>query len=139
MRSLAFTVFALIIGSQTLAAQENAVVTGRVVNDRGAPEVAVSVRINDLNVGTATIQDGTYRMVVPASRIPKPTNATITASRQGLSSSSRTIALAAGANVTQNFQLSPSSIILEGVKSKTKTKTVPLPKQPDTTKTTTHQ
>ena len=51
-------------------AQENAVVTGRVTNASGGPEAAVAVRIAELNAGTTTVQDGTYRLVVPGSRLP---------------------------------------------------------------------
>ena len=96
-------------------AQENAVVTGRVTNASGGPEAAVSVRIVELNVGTPTLQDGSYRLVVPGSRLPASRSVTITASRQGLSTSSRTVTLGAGSQVTQNFQLSASAISLQGV------------------------
>ncbi|MFL5384814.1 MAG: SusC/RagA family TonB-linked outer membrane protein [Longimicrobiaceae bacterium] len=96
-------------------AQENAVVTGRVTNASGAPEAAVAVRIAELGVGTTTVQDGSYRLVVPGSRLPAARSVTLTASRQGLSTSTRTIQLAAGANVTQNFQLGASAISLQGV------------------------
>ena len=96
-------------------AQENAVVTGRVTNASGAPEAAVAVRIVELAVGTTTAQDGSYRLVVPGSRLPAARSVTLTASRQGLSTSTRTIQLAAGSNLTQNFQLGASAISLQGV------------------------
>jgi len=96
-------------------AQENAVVTGRVTNASGAPETSVMVRIVELNVGTPTLQDGSYRLVVPGSRLPASRSVTITASRQGLSTSSRSITLGAGSQVTQNFQLGASAISLQGV------------------------
>jgi len=96
-------------------AQENAVVTGRVTNASGGPEAAVAVRIVELNAGTTTVQDGTYRLVVPGSRLPASRSVTLTASRQGLSTSSRSITLGAGSQVTQNFQLGASAISLEGV------------------------
>jgi TonB-linked SusC/RagA family outer membrane protein len=96
-------------------AQENAVVTGRVTNASGGAETAVAVRIVELNVGTTTVQDGSYRLVVPGSRLPASRSVTVTASRQGLSTSSRTITLGAGSQVTQNFQLGASAISLQGV------------------------
>jgi len=96
-------------------AQENAVVSGRVTNASGGPENAVAVRIAELNVGTTTVQDGTYRLVIPGSRLTTTRSVTITASRQGLATSSRTIQLGAGSNVTQNFQLGASAISLQGV------------------------
>ncbi|HKP76027.1 MAG TPA: SusC/RagA family TonB-linked outer membrane protein [Longimicrobiaceae bacterium] len=96
-------------------AQENATVTGRVTNASGGAEAAVAVRIVELGVGTTTVQDGTYRMVIPGSRLPAARSVTLTASRQGLATSSRTIQLAAGSNVTQNFQLGASAVSLQGV------------------------
>src|SRR3954470_14824733 len=96
-------------------AQENAVVTGRVTNASGGQEAAVAVRIVELNAGTNTVQDGTYRLVIPGNRLPASRNVTITASRQGLETASRTITLGAGSQVTQNFQLGASAISLQGV------------------------
>lgn len=96
-------------------AQENAVVSGRVTNASGAPEAAVAVRIVELGVGSTTAQDGTYRLVVPGSRLPASRSVTLTASRQGLATSSRSITLAAGSNVTQNFQLGAQAVSLQGV------------------------
>jgi len=97
------------------AAQENAVVTGRVTNASGGAEAAVAVRIVELGVGTTTAPDGTYRLVIPGSRLTAARSVTLTASRQGLATSSRTIQLAAGSNVTQNFQLGASAVSLQGV------------------------
>lgn len=88
-----------------LLAQEPATVTGRVTNSSGGPENAVLVRIEALNVGTTTAADGSYRLVVPASRIRAGQQVTITASRVGLAPSSRQITLSPGAQVQQSFQL----------------------------------
>lgn len=89
----------------SLLAQEPAVVSGRVTNASGGPENAVLVRIEALSVGTTTGADGSYRLVVPASRVRAGQTVTITASRVGLASSSRQITLNSGASLTQNFQL----------------------------------
>jgi TonB-linked SusC/RagA family outer membrane protein len=89
----------------SLLAQEPAVVTGRVTNAQGGPENAVIVRIEALSVGTTTGADGSYRLVVPASRVRAGQTVTITASRVGLASSSRPVTLNPGASLTQNFQL----------------------------------
>ena len=91
--------------SSPLAAQEPATVSGRVTNASGAAENAVTVRINSLSIGTTTAPDGTYRLVIPASRLRTGQPLTITASRVGLASSSRTVTLSPGAALTQNFQL----------------------------------
>jgi TonB-linked SusC/RagA family outer membrane protein len=101
--------------STPLAAQEPATVTGRVTNAAGAPESAVTVRINALTVGTTTAPDGTYSLVIPASRLRGSQQVTITASRVGLSSSSRTITLSPGIALTQNFQLGADVLQLEGI------------------------
>ncbi|MFL5537963.1 MAG: TonB-dependent receptor plug domain-containing protein, partial [Longimicrobiaceae bacterium] len=115
LRRLVAALVAVAVVPAWAMAQENAVVTGRVTNASGGPENAVAVRIVELNVGTTTVQDGTYRLVIPGSRLPASRSVTITASRQGLATSSRTIQLGAGANVTQNFQLGASAISLQGV------------------------
>ncbi|HEY0038560.1 MAG TPA: TonB-dependent receptor plug domain-containing protein, partial [Longimicrobium sp.] len=106
---------AVATASAPLSAQEPAVVSGRVTNAAGAAENAVLVRINSLNVGTTTSADGTYRLVIPAARIRTGQQVTITASRVGLSSTSRTVTLSAGATLTQNFQLGSEALGIEGI------------------------
>ncbi|HEX8363084.1 MAG TPA: SusC/RagA family TonB-linked outer membrane protein, partial [Longimicrobium sp.] len=88
--------------------------TGRVTNASGAAENAVTVRINALNVGTTTAADGTYRLVIPAARL-RTGPQTITASRVGLATQSRTVTLTPGASLTQNFQLGAQALGLEGL------------------------
>lgn len=99
----------------TLLAQEPATVTGRVTNMAGAPENAVSVRIPSLTVGTTTGADGTYRLVIPASRLRAGQPVAITAGRVGLSSQTRTLTLRPGVALTQNFQLGADVLQLEGI------------------------
>ena len=106
---------AVATASAPLSAQEPAVVSGRVTNAAGAAENAVLVRINSLNVGTTTSADGTYRLVIPAARIRTGQQVTITASRVGLASTSRTVTLSAGATLTQNFQLGSQALGIEGI------------------------
>lgn len=89
----------------SLLAQEPAVVSGRVTNAAGGPENAVLVRIEALGVGTTTSADGTYRLVIPASRVRAGQQVTVTAARVGLASSSRPVTLSPGAQLTANFQL----------------------------------
>ena len=91
-----------------------AVVTGRVTNSSGNPEAAVSVRIGALNVGTTTAQDGSYRLVVPASRINPGQQVRITASRVGLTEQDRMLTLNPGATLTQNFVLGADALSLGG-------------------------
>ncbi len=113
-RWLFAAVVAAATASAPLSAQEPATVTGRVTNAQGAAENAVTVRINALNVGTTTAADGTYRLVIPAARL-RTGPQTITASRVGLATQSRTVTLAPGASLTQNFQLGAEALGLEGL------------------------
>jgi len=99
----------------TLSAQEAATVSGRVTNAQGQPEAAVLVRIESLNVGASSGADGNYRLVVPGARIRAGQSVTITASRTGLSPVSRTVTLSPGANLTQNFQMATSVLLLEDI------------------------
>lgn len=96
-------------------AQENATVTGRVTNAQGGPENAVTVRVDRFNAGTTTAADGTYRLVIPGARLQGSTSVTITASRQGLATVSRTVTLAPGAALTQNFELGAAAVELQGL------------------------
>ena len=97
----------------SLLAQEAATITGRVTNAQGQPEAAVLVRIESLNVGSSTGADGTYRLVVPGSRIRAGQTVQITASRTGLAPASRQVTLSPGANLTQNFTMTSAIILLE--------------------------
>ena len=106
---------AVALAPVSLLAQEPAVVTGRVTNASGQPENAVLVRIDALNVGTTTTADGSYRLVVPASRVRAGQQVTITASRVGLASSSRQVTLNPGATLTANFQLGADVLQLEAL------------------------
>ena len=98
-----------------LLAQEPATISGRVTRDTGAPVASAVVRLNAFNVGTITGEDGTYRLVVPASRIRAGQQVQITASQVGLASQSRTITLAPGASLAQNFQLGVDPLQLEAI------------------------
>ncbi|HYW06279.1 MAG TPA: SusC/RagA family TonB-linked outer membrane protein [Longimicrobium sp.] len=89
--------------------------TGRVTGAEGSPEGAVLVRINALNAGATTSTDGTYTLVIPASRVRAGQTVQITASRVGLATQSRMVTLNPGANLTQNFQLTADVLQLEGI------------------------
>lgn len=108
-------VVAALLAPAVLAAQEPATIVGRVTNVAGVPEPAAIVSVASLNASTATGADGTYRLVVPGPRVRPGQSATLTVSRVGLVSQSRTVALQPGATLTQNFQLSADVLRLEGV------------------------
>ena len=113
LRRLIAVLIAAALAPVSLLAQEAATVTGRVTNAQGQPEAAVLVRIESLNVGASTGADGNYRLVIPGARIRAGQSVQISASRAGLSPMSRTVTLSPGANLTQNFQLGSSVIVLE--------------------------
>lgn len=114
-RWLLAILLAVALAPISLMAQEPAVITGRVTDAAGAPEASVSVRIEALNVGTTTGADGTYRLVVPASRIQAGRQVRLTAGRVGLESESRMVTLTPGSELTQNFELSADVLELEGI------------------------
>ncbi|HEY9480350.1 MAG TPA: carboxypeptidase regulatory-like domain-containing protein, partial [Gemmatimonadaceae bacterium] len=56
-------------GIGSVAAQQGgATVTGRVVNEAGAPLPSVSVFVEGLGMGSLTREDGRYTFTVPAAR-----------------------------------------------------------------------
>jgi len=112
--SALFTLLAL-LAARPAAAQDPAIVTGRVTNAQGQPEAAVLVRIESLNAGATSAADGMYRLVIPAARIHAGQGVQITASRAGLSPVTRSITLSPGATLTQNFQMAAQTILLESV------------------------
>lgn len=87
---------------------EQAVVTGRVTNTENHPVAAAEVRIQELALGSITNLDGTYRLVVPNSRLNSGYSSyTMTASKLGSVTSSAVVTLGPGSNLTKNFVLSP--------------------------------
>ena len=94
-------------------AQEAATVTGRVTDTRGAPVAGAVVRIAELNVGAATSQDGTFRLVVPGSRIASGRTVQVTAQRVGLALQTHSLSLSPGVVATVNFQLATQALGLD--------------------------
>src|SRR6185503_18218713 len=52
-----------------LAAQQPAVITGKVTGEGGRPVANASVSIQQLGIGANTREDGTYTILVPAARV----------------------------------------------------------------------
>ncbi len=96
------------------AAAQETTVSGRVTRENGGPVATANVRIPALNVGVVTGEDGTYRMTIPASRA-QGQQVTVTASQVGLAAQSRSVTLAPGAAITQNFQLGSDPFQLEAL------------------------
>jgi TonB-linked SusC/RagA family outer membrane protein len=115
LRWLMAAVVAIAFAPMSLLAQEAATISGRVTNPAGGPEASVAVRVDALNVGVTTAADGTYRLVVPASRIRAGQQVRLTATRVGLAAQSRMVTLSPGASLTQNFQLGQDVLVLQEV------------------------
>jgi TonB-linked SusC/RagA family outer membrane protein len=98
---------ALVIGivPMAISAQE-ARITGRVVNETGAPVGGANVRVTALSVGALANSDGQYTIVVPSARVSGQT-VTVTARLLGYTPQSQTITLNPGAT-TLNFTLRSS-------------------------------
>lgn len=93
--------FALI--APNAAAQQEAVITGRVASEGGSPLSSASVYIQETREGTLTGADGTYRLVVPAARVTGQ-QVTLAVRLIGYRQVSDTLALTAGTH-THNFTL----------------------------------
>ena len=114
-RLLAALAAAASLPAAARAQQAPVIVTGRVTNTSGGPEVSVQVRIDAVNVGTTTVSDGSYRLVIPGVRVRAGEQVVLSAARIGLSPAARTITLVPGAQLTQNFQLSNDALRLNEI------------------------
>lgn len=106
-------ILSLALTPAVASAQQGTVVTGRVVSEANAPLPDVSVRIATLGVGALTDAEGRYRFTVPANRATGQ-QVTIAARRLGYTPKSAVVTLS-GAQVSQDFTLSPTATQLEGV------------------------
>jgi TonB-linked SusC/RagA family outer membrane protein len=95
----------------SVVAQGATVITGRVTNEAGAPVASATVAIDLLKVTTATRDDGTYTLTVPAGRSGP---ATMTVRRIGFKSLQRQVTLA-GAPMAQTWTLEAQAVQLTGV------------------------
>ncbi|HEX2203623.1 MAG TPA: von Willebrand factor type A domain-containing protein, partial [Longimicrobium sp.] len=114
MPSRLLALLALLLAAP-LGAQAPAVVAGRVTDPTGAPVAAALVRIDALAVGTATTSDGSYRLLVPASRLPAAGEQKVTVTRLGYVAQTRAVRLAAGAEAALDFKLAADVFVLPPV------------------------
>ena len=89
-------------------AQSTGTITGRVTAVDGSPLSGASVSAN--GVGALTAADGSYTIQA----ISAGTH-TLNAGLIGYAAQSRSVTVSAGQTTTQNFQLTPSAVALEGV------------------------
>ena len=94
------------------AAQAQAVVTGKVTNEAGAPLVGASVTIKEVSgVGTTTTTTGTYSLTVPASQVGKA----ITLNARFIGYVQSAVPVTVSGSMTQNFTLKADPFRLEQV------------------------
>ncbi|HEY0777403.1 MAG TPA: SusC/RagA family TonB-linked outer membrane protein [Gemmatirosa sp.] len=111
-RALAMAALGIAVPAMARA-QTAATITGRVVGEAGQPLGSVQVYIPALGIGTATRENGTYTLTVPAARV---TGQTVTVSTRlvGFRVQTATLTLRGGAQ-TQNFTLTNAPTTLTAV------------------------
>ncbi|HEX5436226.1 MAG TPA: SusC/RagA family TonB-linked outer membrane protein [Gemmatimonadaceae bacterium] len=112
----------LLIGGASAAQAQNAVISGKVVSDVGAPAEGTQVYIQELNVGALVNAQGQYHLTVPGERVHGQT-LMLRARRIGLVPAQQQITLNAGAQ-TVNFTLKTdvqhlSEVVVTGVTAAT--------------------
>ncbi len=115
----------LAAASAPVAAQNTAVITGKVVSERGDPLGGATVVVSNTNYGASTNAAGVYTITVTASAARGQT-VTLTARYLGYRPSSRQIQLNLGTQ-EQNFTLAPDplrldELVVTGVSEATSTK-----------------
>jgi TonB-linked SusC/RagA family outer membrane protein len=101
----------LLAGAMPVAAQNAAVITGRVVSERGDPLGGATVVVANTNWGAPTASNGTFTINVPAASARGQT-VTLTARYLGYRPQSRTITLTSGTQ-EQNFTLAADPLRLD--------------------------
>ncbi|HEX9166635.1 MAG TPA: SusC/RagA family TonB-linked outer membrane protein [Gemmatimonadales bacterium] len=115
----------LLAGAMPVAAQNAAVITGRVVSERGDPLGGATVVVANSNWGTSTASNGTFTITVAAASA-RGQEVTLTARYLGYRPQSRTVTLSAGTQ-EQNFTLAADplrldELVVTGVSEATSTK-----------------
>jgi TonB-dependent SusC/RagA subfamily outer membrane receptor len=115
----------LTVASAPLAAQNAAVISGRVVSERGDPLGGATVVVTNTNYGATTAPNGTFSITIPASGARGQTVA-LTARFLGYKPSVRQVQVNLGTQ-EQNFTLEPDplrldELVVTGVSEATSTK-----------------
>ena len=94
-----------------LAAQQPAVLVGRISDRERTPLSGAQVSLSSLGLGTSSRADGTYTLTVPAARIP-PGPTTLTARLVGYALDSTAVSLSAGVTTTADLVLADNPLQL---------------------------
>jgi TonB-linked SusC/RagA family outer membrane protein len=109
-RDVALGVVACALGVTSLAAQQPAIITGRVLSQAGTPLVYADVRIPALSAGAITKENGTYTIVIPGGRVTGQT-VTMIARALGYKAHEVDVVINSG-NIAQDFSLEPNPLQL---------------------------
>ncbi|HUF25472.1 MAG TPA: SusC/RagA family TonB-linked outer membrane protein [Gemmatimonadaceae bacterium] len=102
-----------VFDAQPLAAQQGAVITGRVTSDRGEPLGGASVVVGNTNLGAVASTNGSYTITVAAEAV-RGQQVAVTARYIGYRPSTRTITLTSGTQQL-DFELRQDPLRLEEV------------------------
>src|SRR6187431_2551034 len=114
LSSLSYAAVFMLGAAQSVAAQSGTTITGRVTSEAGVPLPGATVRIPSLGLGTFANSDGSYTLVVPASRA-NGQSVQLSARVIGYTAQSIAITLAQGGTVSQNFALVVNPLRLDEV------------------------
>ncbi|MCU0619652.1 MAG: TonB-dependent receptor plug domain-containing protein, partial [Gemmatimonadaceae bacterium] len=114
----ALAVLGLLAGTATVAAAQNAVISGRVSSDQGRPLAGANVFITELNLSVGTSEAGTYTITVPGARVTGQT-VVLRARAIGQKPDAKSIVLRPG-TIRQDFVLAQdvnrlSQVVVTGV------------------------
>lgn len=110
-RAMACGLLAVAFGSAPAVAQETGTVVGVVSDDEtGQPIAGASVRVQGMNIGTVTGDQGRYQLL----QVPVGTH-TIAVEHLGYGEVTREVTVTAGATLTVNMALVPTALALEGI------------------------
>src|SRR6185503_10716424 len=120
-----FAIVASLALSSGSALAQGMVITGRLVSEQGQVLLAANVFITEMNVSTATNEQGVYRITLSAERV-RVQVVMLRARAIGHSPQARQITLRPG-EITENFALKPdvnrlSEVVVTGVTGATEKK-----------------
>jgi TonB-linked SusC/RagA family outer membrane protein len=124
----ALAVLGMLAGSASLAAAQNAVISGRVTSDQGRPLAGANVFITELNLSVGTSEAGNYTLTVQGARVRGQT-VVLRARAIGQKPDAKSIVLRPG-TIRQDFVLAQdvnrlSQVVVTGVTGATEQVKVP--------------
>ena len=105
---------ALWVAVPAVAVAQATTVSGRVTNEASQPIPSVAVAIPSMSLGGMTDAEGRYSFTIPAGRATGQ-SVSLTARRIGYQPVTRTVTLASGTTISQDFALTTAVSQLEGV------------------------